>query len=98
MQITPAGNTTAAVVGQWVIAAYAGRPYVRRVINVGTDDGERHITFLQESGVKGRYHWPRVRDEVWIPASDVFCIIAEPRPCGHSQRFFVNDNEIDAYL
>ena len=42
MQITSAGNTSAAVVGQWVIAAYAGRPYVARVINVDTDDGETH--------------------------------------------------------
>ena len=100
MQITTSTSvgTTSAAVGQWVVAAYAGRPYVGRVINVDDGDGERHVTFLQESSVEGRYHWPRVPDEIWIPASDVFSIIPEPRPCGHSQRFFDIGDAIDAYL
>ena len=55
MQITPAGNTSAAVVGQWVIAAYAGRPYAGRVINVLCRSGSKGVTTGQGCGMKYGY-------------------------------------------
>lgn len=55
-------------------------------MDIDENDGEVEISFMENKKLKDKFEWPKHEDVLWIPAKDVFFVVAEPLPIGRSKR------------
>lgn len=75
---------TAVEKGNHVAARYLENCYIGKVMDIDENDGEVEILFMENK--KDKFEWPKHEYILWIPAKDVFFVVAEPLPIGRSKR------------
>ena len=86
----------------YVAVIYSGKPYVGQVEETDGEGEERHIHFLEHWGDlerRSKFNKPKKDDKIWIPISDIICIVAEPTPTKRALQICprVLDNDLEKF-
>ena len=65
----------------YVAAISSDKPYVGQVEEIDEEGEEVHINFLEHKSDlqrRGKFNKPKNEGKIWIPLSNIICIVAEP--------------------
>ena len=86
-------------IDEFLVIVYDNKNYIGKVIALDDDDNEIEVTCMEECGkTEGRYRWPRNKDTIWLPRSNILKKIEEPHATGKSQRIFRVDQDTIAFM
>ncbi|KAK3104833.1 hypothetical protein FSP39_011252 [Pinctada imbricata] len=82
-------------IGDFVAACYESKWYIGKVLEYDSREKETKINFMEKSGkLLNTFRWPSLKDELWIPTTDILIIIPPPTATGKSSRLFKFDNMV----